>query len=861
MEMLRVVVFTGMVLTGVGLCAASADVIGEDALLEIDTRIHYAHFLGFRPGDGQVCEVNPPRFSWPYVPEHIAPESPMPRTIFALQISRSANFANLEVDVSGFAYNFYNALPSLKGRGPWHWRVGYQPPEGGKVQWSAVRTFTIAPDAVEWDRTIINRMGEYLKGHPRILFTRETWPQIRKLRDTDEISAEVFAHIIRSADGAMERSWWDEFPEDDQQRFRGGTTKFEGSKVYAQIGSGLLTVAFAHKLTGDPKYAGAKERLLKLASWAPGGFASPEGLGKVDAKNTTAITTQLGLYFDWFYDELSESERKVILDSLRWRIDHTLNNYSWGRKGGINRGGISAFTSSHPFENTYWMLPGALATYEHLEVARDAVEVGLNFLTGVTNSMGPEEAWNEGMAYGGWKFGTTLEATMFAHLTVPELHLERNPFYRRIGAFFRHLTPLGLEFCSFGNNCVNPDIYRRNHNGNFRKLAYLIGDGRLMAGWEHCHQREGGTRGFSAPWIEYVLPYYGEAPHPALETEHNLLLPVAGWVLANTQPPSDPEAYDDAVGMLFHCRPRGGYSHSFFNENTFDIFAYGSVIASHSGGSSNRNPHSRNSMSHNVVLIDGIGQRQDKLDPAHPWAGRIAAYEESEDYVYWAGDATHAYQGIPELRWAIRHVLFMRGRYFVIFDDLGLDPTADPARFSWLWHVRQDVPVEVAEGETPGIRYKVRGAEVLVSHLLGGGDLELVNLRDLGAYENPVTGENILGGTRTSVASKARGALGGHGMNNVWVTNRTPAREYQFLAVVLPWREGDEPPTLKLLGDRRFSVSWPGGPSDVIYFGPAGTASADIIIDYEGIRTGAKAREAKFLERWAAKGPAAPPIP
>ncbi|MGD8239563.1 MAG: hypothetical protein PVH68_13470, partial [Armatimonadota bacterium] len=84
MAVLRVGALAGTMVMCLSVLAASADVIGEDAVLEIDTRIHYAHFLGFRPGDGQVCEVNPPRFSWPYVPEHIVKESPMPKTIFTL---------------------------------------------------------------------------------------------------------------------------------------------------------------------------------------------------------------------------------------------------------------------------------------------------------------------------------------------------------------------------------------------------------------------------------------------------------------------------------------------------------------------------------------------------------------------------------------------------------------------------------------------------------------------------------------------------------------------------------------------------------------------------------------------------------
>ena len=44
-----------------------------------------------------------------------------------------------------------------------------------------------------------------------------------------------------------------------------------------QMGRSLVSVAFAYLLTSDEKYAGFKERFLTIASYPPGGYASPEG--------------------------------------------------------------------------------------------------------------------------------------------------------------------------------------------------------------------------------------------------------------------------------------------------------------------------------------------------------------------------------------------------------------------------------------------------------------------------------------------------------------------------------------------------------------------------------------------------------
>jgi len=817
--------------------------IDAKSILRVDERCRYLHILGFRPGDGQVCKVSPPRFSWPYLPE-IVPTSKMsvmPKTTFTLQIAGSSSFDNPRIEVKDTPYNFYNALPVLPP-GEWHWRVGYRQ-EGKKLKWSATRTFVIPKGAVQWDRTIIDRIGEHLTEHPRILFTKKTWPAIKALRERNPECKQIYEEMLRRANSAMRRPWWKDFPKSDAERV-GGNTKFHGSKYYAGIGRGLWAVARAYKFSGDPKYAGVKERFLKLAAWPPGGFSSPEGLGKADAKNSTAITMNLGMYLDWFYHDLTPSERKTILESLRWRIRHNIEGYSWRRRGKVKRNGVAMFPASHPYEDFMWTLPGALAAYEHLPVAKQAVEVGLHYLAGVTSGMGPDEAWNEGMSYGNWKCHTMITTATLFQCTVPELHLDLSPYFARVGEFFRWLSPLGIECCSFGNY-GNSTNYVRTHHGYFRKLAYLTGDGRVLRNWEACHKKGKGARAYSEPSIEYVLPFHFQRPKPALETKRAALFPVEGWAFASTQPPSDASAYKNAVGMLFHCRPRGGYSHSFFSENAFDIFAYGAVIATGGAGTQNSNPLSRDSMSHNTILINGVGQSQNKYSRKHPWAGRIVAWHETPDYIYWVGDATGAYQKHSGLDRAIRHVLFVRGKYFVIFDDLGMTKGAKPVRFSWLYHVRQDVPLEIKEqGDIIELRYAVRNTEVRVVQASGVAELKAANLRGVEAYRNPITGKNWFeavgkGISRSGRRITVKGGVKAQGetMNNVWITSKATKTSRTFLAVVMPWKKGMPEPRFERLSDHRVKVAY-GDRSDVIGFGAGG--SADIRVDFEGIRESVK---------------------
>ena len=82
--------------------------IGPHDRLPEDERFIYPRYLGFRPADGQVCDLNPPRSSWPFGPETI-PRGPLPAgKRFDLRIGPSPELVEPTVEVSGTLYNFYN---------------------------------------------------------------------------------------------------------------------------------------------------------------------------------------------------------------------------------------------------------------------------------------------------------------------------------------------------------------------------------------------------------------------------------------------------------------------------------------------------------------------------------------------------------------------------------------------------------------------------------------------------------------------------------------------------------------------------------------------------------------------------------
>ncbi|HIE52294.1 MAG TPA: DUF4962 domain-containing protein [Armatimonadetes bacterium] len=799
--------------------------IDAHALLPDNPRSHYSRFVNFRPADGEVVHLNPPRFSWRYAPH--AWEGGL--HTFTFQIAAKPDLREPVVSVTT-PYNFYNTLPVLRGAKRWYWRVGY---DVGTPQetWSKVRSFTLAPEAGEWDRSALANPNLAARGHPRILFNRENLPAIRRLKETHPACRAAAEEMRRQADAALQTEWWRNFPSHDRE---------PAPEPFLRLAQKLVVVAFAWQLYQDPKYAGVKERAVTLASYPKGGRASPEGAGGESAEDSTQITEFLALLFDWLYPVLSEEERRIFIHSLEWRIDHFINNFAWKRRGVVRSSSLSTQCSSHGFEGSMDTAPAGLALYEHSPLGKECFDLMLNYLIGVTNGFGFDEAWNEGPGYGNSKMKWLLNATLYYDTALPEAHLGRNPYYRAIGDFFCRVTPVGLPHSPWGNGSAREGYYRGNRLANFRKLAFLTGEGRFLRNW-----RESGGKVYASwrPWIEYVLPYYYEEPEETLEEDSVKVFPIAGWVTASSHPPSSRAAFKEAVGIVFQARPRGGYSHSFHSDNSFQIHAYGQQINHGGGSTANKDAYAYHTMSHTTLLVDGLGQAQPSGAPLYPTYARVVAFQRGEGYVYFAGDATRAYPrqpgnyrrwGLPlgevyqkralgYLRRFLRHVLFLRNRYFIIFDDLETSPD-QPATFTWLYHILPEEPFQFDPG-TFTVNYAVNDVQVKLVHLAQRDQLLLDDRRGLEGMVNPFTGEDYR-------KWRKEGPLCAH---NLWISNRRPASQFHFLAVIYPYRSSGPEPVITRVDDWTVRVEWGTEVSDLIHFGTQPPPGATFVVDYRSI--------------------------
>ena len=811
--------------------APSPVVIGAESKTAPDPRQDYARYVRFRPADGETVSLNPPRFSWPYLPDIVFSESAPASQRFTLQIAKTEDFSRPDVEVKDTPCNFYNFLPELKGAKTWHWRVGYN--IGTKDErWSAARSFTLADNAAVWDRSRFPQALDAVHGHPRILFNAGNRDEILRLRDSDPYSAEAAKAILAQADKTLQSGWFQKFPKDDSKRTN-----------YMTYSDGLVDVGFAYLLTRDPKYAGFKERLLTMASWPKGGRSSPEGLNGTD-KWQTHLTEHMGLLYDWFYGDLTAEERAVIRDSLQWRLDWTLNNFAWrGREGkSVPTGSIAAQCGSHPYQNIMAILPGALAVCDEVPVARQALEIGVHYLVGITNAHGEDEAWGDGAGYGNGKMKWLTNATWCLQTAVPALDLGKNDAYDAYVDFFARLTPVGAQHCSFGNRGYSETDWSSSRLQNLFRVALLRQNGQAMQNWLATRQRMAdlGRNGWisQSPYIDCVLPYYAKAPKPALEANPAEVFPLEGWVCVSGAPPSDYEAQKNAVSMTFACRPRGGTGHSFRNENAFDIHAYGQTLACGGDNTYNLNPFANHTMSHNTILVNGREQEAAK-DKNVKTCGRIIAFRQGDGFVYWAGDATPAYGPATGLGKFVRHVVFVDNAYFVMFDDLAMAPGAAPATFQWLCHAPKCEALDF-DAERFAVRYSIGEASIVVQHLAGLNDLQLLQLHGEEGMKNPITGEavGVWGEAQekrmakkreTNEGAKAPPHVDGY---HLWVTTRTPRPTARFLAVIAPFREGEPAPKIEPLSDTAARVAFR-GKQTVVSFDKA--SPGDITVDRAAI--------------------------
>ena len=808
-----------------GPAASQANLIPrERSLQSYNSSWHYPTILNWRPGNGLEVTVNPPRLSWPYLQEIVAADiHNIPPTLFTLEIADNPDFNAPEVRVLDTPYNFYNALPPL-APGVWYWRVGYGPaPES---QWSEPLSFVITEDTPVWDRSLIHQAAEHLGQRTGARTLPEgtewqTWNQ-RLAEHPDTRSSHEL--MFREAERVMALPWWDDMPEIDQLG-RQPQNRNERTR-WVRMLKELSLVAYCYRLTGDEQYAGALPRILHMAGWPPGGLLSPENLGG-QTKMPSQAAELFAVVYDWFRDEWTEEERDILRETIRWRLESMFfapNSIVWQNGPETMRHfGLAYAAGSHPYQNYAWAVPAIVLLAGELEIADELLELSLHYLTGVTIPDGPEEGYNEGHGYSNEKAGTLLDAALVVDMLLPELHMGKNPAIRNLIDWFAFLFS-GPEDLPWGDSWLGTS--RGIGDENLRKLAMLTGSPLARDLWLQRSRGEyvGNVRSlYNRPWFEFLAwEHHAEslADLPEGEIEDTLFLPEAGWVFAHSRPILTLEDYNQAVGMQFQMRPLGGYGHSFASDGSFVWFAHGALLSVGGGWRSWASlSYSRSPLSHNALLVNGEGHDViNPYQPQRPYTARPLALERSESHTYWAADLTPGYRPHLEVDRVHRHVLFVEGRWFLIYDEL---VAPEPAIFTWLFHVQQDVPLTV---EADGFHYAVSNVQAAVRFANPADTIDILHATERDAYVNPVTGHDHFPEDMRRAESReefrplrTRQLL----KHSLRVQNRTPSQEFHFLSVLQAAPDGEPLPEIEMLTDKVVRLTRPDGSTITVSFDPS----------------------------------------
>jgi hypothetical protein len=155
-----------------------------------------------------------------------------------------------------------------------------------------------------------------------------------------------------------------------------------------------------------------------------------------------------------------------------------------------------------------------------------------------------------------------------------------------------------------------------------------------------------------------------------------------GWAALH----SDIASPEEDLMVVFKSSPYGGVSHSYNDQNSFQILCGGKVLARPGGlrwphhGSPFHTRYSQQTMAQNAILVNGEGQ----LRGGAPHCGEIVDFESLQQVGYVCGEAAEAYGDLLN-KWR-RHVVLLRPSVICIIDDL---EAPEPSTYQWLMHANQ----------------------------------------------------------------------------------------------------------------------------------------------------------------------------
>lgn len=500
-----------------------------------------------------------------------------------------------------------------------------------------------------------------LQGHPRLWVTGEELPRLRALAaDTTQsplgfVPAEAFVPIRQQADrylqetaftyqvsmpglaGGPAKEWSytlsDEAPprHDDYGHYPCWTGMSQ------EIETRIVALSFTYLVTQErPYFEKARQMVRHLCRW-PIPWTDPSYGNLGACLDTSHLANAVAFFYDWCYDDLTESERAEIRQALSEKAIVGLLK------------AIPAYGAIY-WPNGFAVLTSALgvcslALQEEEPQAAEWLAQALAWTKEFFDTQGKDGGCMEGPGYGTYgadslaQFLATLETAQVPH------SLLEHPFFSTLPQYaISQMCPGDKMHTGFGD-CWFSQPFPLSMTllalgGNAEAAWYLQEINWLQPqNWQQFLSIALHPEAFAAPRQPAWNPSraYVDIGYACLRDGFN----------------------PDAAFLAFKCGPPTQVvGHNHYDHNSFQIYFNGSWIATDPGYTGYFNPpdnkYGRCTFGHNTITLDVdeeylrnmgfplLGHDQMRLN-----GGRIAAYRSEPKFDYVKGVATEAYNALP----------------------------------------------------------------------------------------------------------------------------------------------------------------------------------------------------------------------
>lgn len=258
-------------------------------------------------------------------------------------------------------------------------------------------------------------------GHPRLIMLEADWVALKSLIQNDPIAEKLYSSVLASGNDYLNAPSLEYVLPD-------GIRLLTTSRAFV---AEMYVLGILHHLDGDPKWsARAIQEMLNICSfmdWNPSHFL-----------DVGEMVHGMAIGYDWFHDQLSESERTRIREAILekafapamlvysrptgWHRSEHLNNWNHVCNGGLITAAL-AIVDEEPKESQVI-----------LEAALESLEPAMNLYL-------PDGAWEEGPAY--WDYATNYVITASESLrtaTGSDGGISASPGFDKAAEFMLHAT-------------------------------------------------------------------------------------------------------------------------------------------------------------------------------------------------------------------------------------------------------------------------------------------------------------------------------------------------------------------------------------------------------------------------------------